>query len=285
MLQGEKNKGQPGGELNMPDSHINWSRSREQVWEELEKRMVEGKSARKVFIPQQVVRYTAAAVIAAMAVLSAVMMLYTKTIEVPAGMHSEIVLADNSVVKLNAESEISYRPLAWIISRSLNLEGEAFFEVTPGRKFTVTSANGETIVLGTSFNIYSRKNDYKVTCVTGKVLVRSSNEKKEIILEKGQGVILGRGEKSGEVTVADIDQTLSWSNNRLSFTSAPLKDVFEEVSRQYNIKIIFPEEAGFLYTGTLVRDTSAEIVLNLICRPYDLEAVRQTEREYAIIKK
>ena len=67
-----------------------------------------------------------------------------------------------------------------MFSRKVSLEGEAFFEVNPGKKFEVVSKFGKTIVLGTSFNIYSRNSSYQVTCMTGKVKVIENTGRNEV---------------------------------------------------------------------------------------------------------
>ncbi len=112
-----------------------------------------------------------AAAVALLVGISVLMQVYTKTITIPAGQHSHILLRIMSHVRLNAQTTLSYKPLLWKFSRKVSLEGEAYFEVQKGKKFEVISTNGKTVVLGTSFNIYSRNNNYQVTCVTGKVRV------------------------------------------------------------------------------------------------------------------
>ena len=86
--------------------------------------------------------------------LSFTLMFYSKTITNPAGNHFTAQLPDNSRVEMNAASSIKYYPYRWYFSRKLKFEGEAFFSVEKGKKFTVTPNLDETTVLGTSFNIY-----------------------------------------------------------------------------------------------------------------------------------
>ena len=77
-------------------------------------------------------------------------------------------------------------------------------------------------------------------------------------------------------------QSLSWLNNKFSFTSIPLPKVFEEISRQYGIKIKVSEGIDNIYTGTFNKSTSVENVLNLVCRPFNLKFTKKSENEFII---
>ena len=83
---------------------------------------------------------------------------------------------------LNSASSLSYYPFWWSFDKKAELNGEAFFEGEHAKNFTITSDKAETTVLGTSFNIYARDNDYQVTCVTGKVKVLALISKDEVDL-------------------------------------------------------------------------------------------------------
>lgn len=265
---------------------INWSRSKEEVWMELEKKIeaedkAEVKSVVRT-IGQGWIRVAAAAVFVLLAGISAIITLYSKTIDVPAGMHSEVYLPDKSLVKLNAQSTLKYKPLAWRFSRTLKFEGEAYFEIEKGKQLEVISGKGKTVVLGTTFNIYSRSNEYQVTCFSGRVKVQESEGRKEVILNPDQMAFLGIDGILTIESVIDSEQTLSWLNNKFSFTSVPLGNVFEEIGRQYGVMIEVPAGIDKIYTGTFMKDSSVENVLNLVCRPFDLSFSRKADNGYII---
>ena len=88
---------------------------------------------------------------------------YTVTEIAKRGSHLAVTLPDGSKVNLNADSRLTYKPYQWIISRNVELEGEAFFEVKQGKRFSVKSNQNKVNVLGTSFNIFSRPGNYRVT--------------------------------------------------------------------------------------------------------------------------
>jgi len=65
-----------------------------------------------------------------------------------------VILPDSSIVTLNKLATIEYKSNFEGKTRSLSLQGEAFFEIAKGMKeFEVLTENTVTKVLGTSFNI------------------------------------------------------------------------------------------------------------------------------------
>ena len=262
-------------------TYIPWEKSKEQVWPELETKMEESTGRVRVMAGPWL-KLAIAAVFTLLVGISVFMQLYTRTINIPAGQHLNMYLPGNSRVHLNAQSTLSYKPLLWILSRHIKFEGEAYFEVQQGKKFEVTSDKGITTVLGTSFNIYSRDNDYNVTCVSGNVKVMAMISKKEVLLHPGQKAeVSPRGILEIKSDV-NTEQTLSWLANRFSFTSESLLKVFDEIERQYGILISIPGDIDNTYTGTFSRSTSVEHVLNLVCRPFNLEFTRKSKDEYII---
>lgn len=264
------------------NTKISWSRSKEEVWMEMEKKMETIPDARTISIVRPWLRVAVAAVAALLIGTSVFIGFYSKTIYVPAGKHSEIYLPDKSLVSMNAQSKISYKPYWWRFSRAVKFEGEAFFEVTKGKQFEIISDKGKTVVLGTSFNIYSRENDYKVTCITGKVKVIELIDNHEVILTHDQQATLDAQGALAVQSDIDTEQTLSWLNNKLSFTSEQLEIVFEEIGRQYGIIIEIPKNLDNTYTGTFMKDSTVENVLNLVCRPFNLNFSRKSDNEYII---
>ena len=263
-------------------SYIDWGKSKEQVWMDMEKKMKPSQTSGTKVILLPWVKVAMAAAFALLIGIAAFLQLYTKNVGIPAGQHSQIYLPDQSLVKLNAQSSLSYKPLLWKFSRKVKFEGEAYFEVEQGKKFEVISNSGKTAVLGTSFNIYSRNNDYQITCVSGKVKVTASENNREAILLPGQKAALNPSGTFDVQSGVNKEQSLSWLNNILSFTSVSLLKVFEEIGRQYGILVIIPGDLDNMYTGTFRRDTSIENALNLVCKPFNLSFTRKSNDEYII---
>ena len=263
-------------------TRIDWGRSKQEIWTDLEKKMEDAAPVKIRTMGSIRIRLAIAATISLLIGVTVFVQSYKKTVTIPAGLHGNIVLPDQSHVQLNAQTTLSYKPLIWQFSRKVKLDGEAFFEVTPGRKFEVISNRGRTVVLGTSFNIYSRENDYRVVCITGKVKVIESKENQEVIIKPGQQAALSEQGTLDVLSDINAKQTISWIENKLSFTSVPLRTVLEEVGRQYGIIIQIPEDINFTYTGTFLRNSSVDQTLDMVCKPFDLKFSRNSNNEYVI---
>src|SRR5687767_13915672 len=99
------------------------------------------------------------------------------TISTPRGGQYQLVLPDGTKVWLNATSAIKF-PVAFAgNSRTVELSGEAYFEVAknPVRPFLVKVKDVEVKVLGTHFNImaYSEEGKIATTLLEGSVQVKS----------------------------------------------------------------------------------------------------------------
>jgi hypothetical protein len=171
---------------------IAWSKTKEEIWPELLEKIEGEKPATRntKTIYLQVAKYAAAAVLALLLGISSAMYLYTKTIKTSLAKQTEVFLPDNSKVTVYAQSNLSYKPLLWMFSRAVKFEGEGLFEVQKGKKFEVVSQKGKTMVLGTQFTVYSRNNDYTITCVSGKVKVIESTNQNNVIINGGQKAVL-----------------------------------------------------------------------------------------------
>jgi ferric-dicitrate binding protein FerR (iron transport regulator) len=176
---------------------------------------------------------------------------------------TEIILPDASEVLLNAESELSYSERKWDSERKLSLEGEAFFKVAKGEKFTVTTELGTVSVLGTQFNVESRKGFFEVTCYEG--LVSVTFQGKEQKLPAGTSFLVVNEHIVN--TEAPLNSVPSWVNNESSFKSIPLTYVLNEFQRQYNVKVETKNvDLTQLFTGTF-SNTNINLALQSISTP------------------
>lgn len=179
----------------------------------------------------------------------------------------EVILPDNSEVILNADSKLTYNKTDWDTNRNLNLNGEAFFKVAKGEKFTVATTLGTVAVLGTQFNVENRGDFFEVTCYEG--LVSVVYNKNEIKLPAGASFVV----INGAINNAQNPDALvpSWLNSESSFKSVPLKYVFDEFQRQHNI-IVSTENIDMnqLYTGSF-SNSDAKLALQSISAPSQIK--------------
>lgn len=147
-------------------------------------------------------------------------------------------LPDGSTIRLNAVSEVGFETTPE--QRNVTLSGEAFFEVAKeDRPFTINTPLGQVTVLGTSFNVYSRGEEMRVTCSTGKVRVTFTQNNDQYTLDPGMSVsLLPDGSVNQEVITNE--EALDWLSGRSVFNLRPLSEVVEELERQFNLNISLP---------------------------------------------
>lgn len=254
-----------------------WKKTQSEIKTELLHKIAQVRVVRRL----PVARLSIAAAILTLAAVTSFLRFYSTTISVPAGEHQTAMLPDGSQVDLNAESELTFYPLWWLFQRKLKFEGEGFFNVEKGKKFSVTSAMETTQVLGTSFNIFSREKVYRVTCVTGKVRVSNSPDNEVILLPTHQAEILANGQILVNKQV-DITTEISWKNNIFLFTATPIRQVFKEIERQYAVKIEMEADSRDLYTGNFNRTSKIEDVLSFVCPAAGLKFEKKSAKVYLI---
>ena len=106
--------------------------------------------------------------IAAILAISFSVYYYTTTLDTTittlAAQKTTIDLPDASHVSLNALSSLTFNKKDWDDERDITLNGEAYFKVAKGERFTVNTSSGIVTVLGTQFNIKQRDNLFEVVC-------------------------------------------------------------------------------------------------------------------------
>ncbi len=183
----------------------------------------------------------------------------------PYGQTAELSLKDDTEVILNAGSSLDYAGFLDDNIREVKLEGEAFFKVIPGNAFKVNTKNGSVEVLGTAFNVRAWGEALIVECYEGKVSVRSDRNKIE--LSAGESVVARSGEM-GNVKQSSSLQPLLWKNGLSRFENEPLREVFNELERQYDVKITMPESIKY-FNGAFGHD-DLQKALQKICDPMGL---------------
>lgn len=262
---------------------VSWPDSPAQAWESLSGRL---KSPAIVQMRPKIRTWkiAMAASLVLLLGIGAFMGTYTTKLKTEAAQHLGVSLPDGSAIELNAGTEIHYKPYWWWIERKIVLQGEAFFEVRNGKAFSVESDMGITQVLGTSFNIYSRGQRYEVICETGEVKVEVSDTKHSVILHPNQKASILKSGQLGVEENVNIENAKGWISGKLIFTSELLTNVFEEIERQYDIEVLVHGDLELEYTGSFEKTESAEDVLRLICRPFNLQIKKSKNNQFHISK-
>ena len=276
-----KNQFEKHSELFFKKAQIPFEKSKDEVWDQISGQLEEKSSPRTAKMSTERIVFSLAASLIILLSIGSFFRFYTNTVTVEAGERLTYQLPDGSSVELNAQSVLRYHSLWWNISRQLSFEGEAFFNVEKGRAFSVTSIKGKTEVLGTSFNLYSRPDAYKVTCVTGKVKVSNKTNEEVVLTPEYTASIIS----DGTIMVQknnNTEQTISWIDGLFNFTAVPLREVIHEIERQYGVQIIYSAPKTLTYTGFFSRDYEIEDVLKVVCKPFNLKFTKKKGNIYEV---
>jgi transmembrane sensor len=163
------------------------------------------------------------------------------TITTPVGYQFKVDLPDGSKVWLNAASSLTY-PVAFKgRERLVELTGEGYFEVVnnPAMPFKVKTATQTVQDLGTHFNInaYSDEPDTKTTLLEGSIQVTQQQTSNHKIIVPGQQTLLT--DQLFTVRQVNTAQVVAWKDGEFNFDHTSLHDLMRQVSRWYNVKVIY----------------------------------------------
>lgn len=170
----------------------------------------------------------------------------TITRSMPKGQKLTMVLPDGSRVSLNSESSISFPESFEGETRTVELTGEAYFDVVRNEEkpFIVRTGQVSAVVLGTSFNVNSfpEQNEISVALVSGKVMVMPQSDQPdhahEVILTEGEKVTIDKTSSATVKTSFDATVEVGWKDGLLVFEEDNYKAVMTKLERWYGVSII-----------------------------------------------
>lgn len=171
-----------------------------------------------------------------------------------------LYLPDGSVVLLRKGGRLKYPKTIGGSERSFFLNGEAFFDVRPGKQpFRVQTDKSVIEVLGTAFLINAAGGSDRVVVATGKVSFydKSSPGQRCILTEKQEAIFTGNGFE--QMVVADSNY-LSWHTGNLKFSGASLNIVARDLSDHFNLPVrlddmLIPKAGLYPVTGDFRQQT------------------------------
>lgn len=190
-----------------------------------------------------------------------------QTVRAEYGQHQLARLPDGSEVRLNSGSVLKYSKLDWLLSRRVELEGEAYFSVKEGNKFEVVTTKGSVEVLGTTFNVHIRGNRLEVACYTGRVLVTSGNIIQDLNPNTAIAIV---DDKILDIKLGQVATEPSWMKGITRLHNVPFKEVLEALERGFNLEIENQDSSldTIRFTGSF--PNNPELALKLVLEPLDI---------------
>jgi len=178
-----------------------------------------------------------------------------------------VTLSDGTKVWLNAESSLRY-PLTFAGNeRLVEMTGEAYFEVAHNATmpFKVKVANQVVEVLGTHFNINAYTNEPSVRTTLLEGLVRISKGNSQELIHPNEEASVSNNSANIKINKVDAQNAIAWKNGYFSFHNADLKTVMRQLSRWYDIDVVYDKNIPHLeFEGAIDRSLNLSAVLRIL---------------------
>ena len=273
-----------------PEKREEWNRFESKIRER------EKKSAFSRFAGFRSVRISAIIILVLLVAASIYYISYTGMLtSYPVRYHSadsirKVVLPDETEVWLNKETILRSPQEFKGKYRKLKLDGEAYFEVAPGKgqEFIV---EGQSAIVRTplaTFNYHSDKDPANVslTVTTGKVRFRKKGIRRTgWLVSPGQAISFNEKERALEKSMQKNENFLAWKEGWFRFGNTSLNEIFRALSDYYDISFTLDENMGLdqLYSINF-RTGEIEEVIAYLEHTINVE-IQKTESSVYQVKK
>ena len=183
---------------------------------------------------------------------------------------SQVSLPDGTLVRLNANSSLTYQQNFGQNNRKVKLSGEGYFEVKKNteKKFIVNTGYIDVTVLGTKFNLYAYedKDIIEMALVEGHVNVSTSKPPYQTICVKpNEKVTYNKYDNKLNIEKTTTKIETAWLNKELVFREEKLENVFQCISRKFRVKFSIDSSVSVddVYTGAF-DDEKIEDILEVL---------------------
>jgi len=162
-----------------------------------------------------------------------------------------VILPDESEVILNANSSISYPKKFKDDIRQVKLKGEAFFNVTKAenahgpQRFQVITGKLKVEVLGTSFNVKSRRSNIQVVLNSGKVdvEVNDTEDGRRVSMIPGELIDYSEDDQKLIKKRVEVDKYSAWKAEKLVLEETSLLQIMQKLEDHFGIRMTLRDES------------------------------------------
>lgn len=181
-----------------------------------------------------------------------------------------IVLPDGTRASLGTQTSFSYDSRYGKSERVVQLEGEAYFEVTKekNKPFIVKTKEQSIEALGTKFNVSAYPTDslLTTTLLEGSVLLTTQNLLHPTILKPNEQFIYNKKTQLTILQQVDANQFVSWTTGYYFFPEQSLEAILYRLSHVYGVQFTIESEtlSRRTFTGTFYRGQSIKDIMEII---------------------
>ncbi len=185
------------------------------------------------------------------------------------GESKQIILPDQSEVWINSGTTLHYPKKFKNNTRSIRLEGEAFFSVRKDatKPFIVQTEHLSITVLGTEFNVKAYTKDEKTitTLNKGKIEVQT-NSNQSRILQPNEQLIYDKQTSDLTVSTVPANDISAWTSGQLIFSNASLEEILRTLERRFDVRFEIDKNIPLQtnYTIKFLKNDSLEQILSIL---------------------
>ena len=188
------------------------------------------------------------------------------TIKTPVGGEYRVVLSDGTKVWLNSGSSIKFPVVFSGNERSVEIEGEAYFEVAKDKRkpFKVFSDDQTVEVLGTHFNVNTYRDEPNIKTTLAEGVVKVSSEGISNTITPGQQVRLSRKSHAMNIVAVDTEAAISWKDGLFVFNDEDIHSIMRKISRWYGVEVVFQNDINEKFGGVISKFENVSQVLKIL---------------------
>ncbi|HPG38125.1 MAG TPA: FecR domain-containing protein [bacterium] len=157
-----------------------------------------------------------------------------------------IELADQSLVQLNYDSRLQVLKGFNKKNRTVQLSGEACFQVTASKHpFIISTETGTVRVIGTEFNVRERNSRIEIAVNKGQVqlTVHNAGRDSSVYLTAQQYTSCRAGQFPEAPQYLAFGQFPAWLNNKININNSTFRQVCDEIERRFNVQIRIDDQS------------------------------------------
>jgi transmembrane sensor len=225
---------------------------------------------------------------------------HTHTVTTLYGEVKAVTLPDQSIVMLNGNSVLTYKD-TWDNNapREVWIKGEAYFDVkhlnndtslvSPGERFVVHGNGIDIQVLGTSFNVKSRRNKTNIALLSGKIEVSyadpASVASGGLVMLPGDYVEYSGQKLLTKKKLVRPHKAATWTVREITFTDPSLNDIMEALQDSYGYAInLEDKEMMDMKIEGEISVTSVQELLSLVSSTLGIR-IEESGKEIIITRK
>ena len=185
-------------------------------------------------------------------------------------------LPDGSIVTLNKKSVLSYPRQFSGNMRTVNLEGEGFFTVTPDKTkpFIIHSGDADVRVVGTAFNVRNTPGKTEIIVESG--VVEVSKQQQSVMLVPSEMATVF-SDQAAPVKKKNSGQLYNYYRTKEFICNAtPLWELVDRLNEAYSVNIIISDgRLKDLQINTTFRNEGLDEILKVISGTFNIRVEKR----------